>query len=148
MCFSLPLSLTGFCPVSILLYCCLIIYFIDKTLPLKYHPSSDHRARTSSPIRRAGRDFLISKIWRVESPLSLSEDDPSSVRLLWSDTHSLIRRWLSSPPPGGLGLRCSSYNIVMYVWTYQLYLKLPSLFTARLFWTFHNKLHNMKALSF
>ncbi len=27
-----------------------------------------------------------------------------------------------------------------------LYLKLPSLFAARLFWTFHNKLHNMKTL--
>ncbi len=25
-------------------------------------------------------------------------------------------------------------------------LKLPSLFAAKLFWTFHNKLHNMKAL--
>ncbi len=25
-------------------------------------------------------------------------------------------------------------------------LKLPSLFAARFFWTFHNKLHNMKAL--
>ncbi len=27
-----------------------------------------------------------------------------------------------------------------------LILKLPSVFTARLFWTFHNKLHSMKAL--
>ncbi len=35
------------------------------------------------------------------------------------------------------------YNILLI----DLYVKLPSLFAARLFWTFHNKLHNMKALA-
>ncbi len=32
------------------------------------------------------------------------------------------------------------------IYIYHSHLKLPSLFAARLFWTFHNKLHNIKAL--